>query len=115
MNQPTTPAITATTVPASSALTMNGKAVSCWKSDTGSSDWPAPPANLASTMASAVAGWGLRQTDDDAAAVRGLEHLDRHAIQAAQRRSRDHLARRPGDRPTGAEVHHAVEVAQQRV
>src|SRR2546422_8380618 len=99
MNQPTTPAITATTVPASSALTMNGKAVSCWKSDTGSSDGPAPPAKLASTMASAVAGRGPPPPADDAAAVRGPQHPHPHAIHAAERRPPDHPPRRPRRRP----------------
>src|SRR2546430_14577926 len=114
MNQPTTPAITATTVPASSALTMNGKAVSCWKSDTGSSEGPAPPAKLASTMASAVASGGLRQPDDDAAAVRGLQHLDRHAVQAAERRPRDPPPRPPRRPPPAPEGPHPPNATQQR-
>ena len=96
MNQPTTPAMTATTVPASSALTMNGNAVSCRKSETGSSDRTArrPLSELVMLVAIAVVGGRLGQPDDDEAPVGRLQHLDRDAVEAGERRRGDHLARR---------------------
>src|SRR5947207_12844136 len=94
MNQPTTAAMTATTVPASSALTMN------WYSKS----WPR------SGMARAVNVRRLRLADDHQPPVGGAQHLDGHAVEARQRGTRDHLVRATdGGGPTG-EVHDPVEV-----
>src|SRR5690242_1702339 len=97
MNQPAIPAMTATIVPASSALTMNGYAVSCWKSDTGSHDRPAAARTLAMVVASmpvAVVSRGLRDPGHDQPSVLTVEHVDRDAVQLTQRVRRDHLVGR---------------------
>ena len=80
MNQPTAPAITATIVPASSALTMNGYSVSCCMSEIRSGDGPAPARALAAGMAVAVLGGGLGQADHYEAAICGAEDFDRGAV-----------------------------------
>src|SRR5947207_1478391 len=113
MNQPVTPAITATIVPASSALTMNGWAKSSWRSVSGfqESCWK----TAASTMAVAVHERRLRLADDHESAVRGAQHLDRRPVEMAERLARDHLLRGALDRAAAGKVDDAVEVAEDRV
>src|SRR5438874_10512179 len=104
MNQPVTPAMTATIVPASSALTMNGYANSCRKSSSRFHDRPWKTA--ASTMAVAVAVHErrLRLAHDDEPPVRGVQHLDRHAEEPRQRLARDHLSRPAADGAAAGDV-----------
>src|SRR5439155_16448151 len=113
MNQPVTPAITATIVPAASALTMKGYVKSCWTSVSGFQESPWKTA--ASGMTVAVDEWGLGLTDDDEPAVGGMEDLDRRAVEAAERLARDHLFGSALDRAAAGEVDDAVEVADDRV
>src|SRR5207237_5615973 len=84
MNQPVTPAITATIVPASSALTMNRYEKSCRTSSTGFQDSPWKIAASSMGVAVAVDERRLRLPDDDEPAVGGAEHLDRRAVEPAQ-------------------------------
>ena len=49
-------------------------------------------------VAVAVMRGRLGQADDDEASVRGLQHLDRDTVEAAQRLCGDHLARRADGR-----------------
>src|SRR5436189_47296 len=60
-------------------------------------------------MAGVVEGRGLRRADHDQAAVGGLQHLDRHSVEPAQRRGRDHFAWWPLDAATAGEVDDPVE------
>src|SRR2546423_13043143 len=89
MNQPVTPAMTATIVPAASALTMKGYVKSCWTSVSGFQESPSKTA--ASGMTVAEDEWGLGLTDDDEPAVGGMEDLDRRPVEAAERHSRQFL------------------------
>ena len=91
MNQPIAPAITATIAPASSACTMKGNSVSCSRSPTGSQERLASSVDM--IVAGVVVGGRLRRADDDEAAVGGLEHLDRRAVEAAQGGAGDDLSR----------------------
>src|SRR5438105_8476991 len=113
MNQPVTPAMTATIVPASSALTMKGYARSWWRSVSGFQESPWKTAALGMTVA--VDERGFRLPDDDEPAVGGVQNLDRCAVEAAERFARDHLFGRALDRATAGEVDDAVEVADDRV
>src|SRR5256714_13152366 len=113
MNQPVTPAMTATIVPAASALTMKGYVKSCWTSVSGFQESPWKTA--ASGMSAAVDGGGVGLTDDDEPAVGGTEDLDRRAVEAAERLARDHLFGSALDRAAAGEVDDAVEVADDRV
>ena len=61
-------------------------------------------------VAVAVMRGRLGQPDDDEPSVGGLQHLDRDAVEAAQRLGGDHLARRADGRVPGAEVDDAVQV-----
>src|SRR5437879_3903939 len=115
MNHPTTPAMTATIVPASSALTMNGNSVSARRSWTGSSDGAPVAGRLVMRMAIAVVGGRLGHADDDEPALARLEDLDGRFVQPAERGGGDHRARLADERAPGAEVHDAVEVCEQRV
>src|SRR5438045_2520421 len=114
MNQPVTPAMTATIVPASSALTMKGSAKSWRTSSTRFQDSPWKTA--ASTMVVPVAvherRFGL--SDDDQSAVRGVQHFDRRAVETAERLTRDHLVRPALDCAAAGEVDDAVGAAGQR-
>src|SRR5207248_2287507 len=101
---PMTPAITATIVPASSALTMNGNAVNRSISVTGFSDGPACATALVISMSIAVMRRCFGKPDDHEPAVAGLQDFDRDPVEPAERRSRDHLRRRSDDRVTGAEI-----------
>src|SRR5512133_3499597 len=110
MNQPVTPAMTATIVPAASALTMNGYAKSCWTSVTGFQESPWKTA--ASGMTIAVDEWGLRLADDDEPPVGGVQDLDRRAVETGERPARDYLLRRAFDRAAACEVDAPAEVAE---
>src|SRR5206468_12232301 len=113
MNQPVTPAMTATIVPAASALTMKGYVKSCWTSVSGFQESPWKTA--ASGMTVAVHERGLGLADDDEPAVGGVEDLDRRAVEAAERLARDHLFGRALDRAAAREVDDTVEVADDRI
>src|SRR5947208_1790156 len=115
MNQPVTPAITATIVPASSALTMNWKERSCCTSLTGFQDRPWKSAASTMRVTVAVHERGLGLPDDDEPAVGGAQHLDRSAVETAQRLARDHFFRPALDRGAARDVDDPVEVAQDRV
>src|SRR3954466_14361331 len=91
MNQPIAPAIPATIVPACRALTMKGNSVSASKSLTGFQE---RAANSAMIVAVVVVGWRLGGAHDGESPVRGLKHLDRRPVEAAQSRAVDHLSRR---------------------
>src|SRR2546423_1430762 len=113
MNQPVTPAMTATIVPAASALTMKGYVKSCWTSVSGFQESPWKTA--ASGMTVAMDEWGLGLTDDDEPAVGGMEDLDRRPVEAAERLARDHLFGSALDRAAAGEGDDAVEGADDRV
>src|SRR2546421_8813254 len=113
MNQPVTPAMTATIVPASSALTMKGYAKSWWRSVSGFQESPWNTA--ASGMTVAVHERGFRLSDHDEPAVGGVQDLDRCAVEAAERLARDHLFGRALDRATAGQIDDAVEVADDRI
>src|SRR5213592_4558126 len=84
MNQPVTPAMTATIVPASSAWTMNGNDTSSWKSLIGFQESPWKRAASAMRVTVAVHERRLGLSDDDEPAVGGAQYLDRHAVQTAE-------------------------------
>src|SRR6516225_5116436 len=90
MYQPATAASTATIVPASSALTMNGNVNSSRRSVTGSSE-SCVFTSRNQFVAVAVHVRRLGLADHDQASVSGPEHLDRGAVQLAQRRRGDDL------------------------
>src|SRR5690348_7750856 len=114
MYQPTTAASTATIVPASSALTMNGKANSSRRSVIGLSEsWVLISGHELVPVTVMVRR--LRMPDDDQAAVGRPQHLDRRAVQLAQRARRDHLLDHPAPGAPAGQVDHVVEVAEQRV
>src|SRR5207245_1164278 len=115
MNQPVTPAITATIVPASSALTMNGKEKSCWRSSSGFHDSPWNSAASVMRMTVAVHERRLGLSDDDEPAVGGAQHFDRCAVETSERLARDHLLGRPCHGRAAGDVDDAVEVAEDRV
>src|SRR5436305_385537 len=109
MNQPMTPAITATAVPASSALTMNGNVRSERTSSTGFHESPVKTDSM--SMVPVQVG----SADHHEPAIRCAENLDRHAVQRTERLRRDDFFRRAFHcRPTG-EIHDTVEVADDRV
>src|SRR5262249_50884947 len=116
-NQPVTPAITATIVPASSAWTMNGKRKSSRTSWTRfqESPWKTAASGMGVRVPVAVHERRLRLADDDEAAGGRVQHLDRRAVQAAERLARDHVRGPSLDRAAAGEVDDAVEVADQRV
>src|SRR5690348_2757680 len=103
MNQPVTPAITATIVPASRALTMNGYETSWRTSSNRFQDSPWKIAASTMLMAVAVHERGFRLADDHEPAVRGAQHLDRGAVKAAQRPAGDHFVRPAFDRPAAGQ------------
>src|SRR5439155_10404599 len=76
-----------------------------------------PWKTAASSMLVAVAmdERGFRLADDDEPPVRGAQHLDRGAVEAAERLAGDHLVGAAFDRAAAGEVDHAVEVAEDRV
>src|SRR2546421_10342300 len=113
MNQPVTPAMTATIVPASSALTMNGYVNSCRKSSSRFHDRPWKTA--ASSMAVAVMEGRLGLAADDEPPVRGVQHLDRHAEEPRQRLARDHISRPAADRAAAGDIDDLVDEAEDRV
>src|ERR1700720_4726780 len=113
MNQPTAPAITATIVPASSACTMKGNSVSASRSPTGFQESPA--SSIAMIVAGVVMGGWLRRADDDETPVGGFQNLDRHAVEAAQGRAGDDLARGSFDAAAGGEIDDPIEVGEDRV
>ena len=63
-------------------------------------------------MAVAVVGRGFGKADDDEPPVGGLEHLHGHAVEAAEGRCGDHLARGADDGVPGAEVDDPVQVGR---
>src|SRR5438876_3197600 len=115
MNQPMTPAITATIVPASSALTMNWNEKSSWRSVTGfqESPWKIAASGMFVTVAVNEGRLGL--PDDDEPSVGGVQHLDRRSVEPAERLARDHLFRASFDGGAAGDVDDAVEVAEDRV
>src|SRR5438552_1329416 len=76
-----------------------------------------PWKTAASTMPVTVAvdERGLRLADDDEPSVRGAQHLDRDAVEAAERGGGDHLVGAAFDRAPIGEVDDSVEVAEDRV
>src|SRR5439155_6134221 len=115
MNQPVTPAMTATIVPASIALTMNGNEKSWRTSSTRFQDSPRKIAASGMGVAIAVDKRGFRLADDDEPAVRRAQHLDRRAVETTEVGTRDHIVGGPLDRTTAGEVDNTVEVAEDRV
>src|SRR5260370_5358872 len=117
MNQPATPAITATIVPAASALTMNGNVNSAWTSWIGFQDSPWKSAALIMRVRVTVAvdERRFRLSDDDEPAVGRAQHLDRRAVETAERLARDHRFRRPFDCRAFGDVDDAGEGAEGRV
>src|SRR5437879_3287642 len=111
MNQPVTPAMTATIVPASSALTMNGKETSCWRSLIGFQESPWKMAASGMRVTVAVDERRLGLSDHDEPAVGGAQHLDRRGVETAERLARDHLFRPAFDGGASSDVDDAVEVA----
>src|SRR5438045_353258 len=105
--------MTATIVPASSALTMNGYVNSCRKSSSRFHDKPWKTA--ASSMAVAVMAGRLGLADDDEPPVRGVQHLDRHAEEPRQRLARDHISRPAADRAAAGDIDDLVDEAEDRV
>src|SRR5579864_2263210 len=89
MNQPITPAMTATIVPAASACCMNGNVKSARTSVTGFHESPVK-IELVSMVAVQVG-----RSDHDEPAIGCAEHVDRHAVQRAQRLGGDDVLRRP--------------------
>src|SRR3989442_12038871 len=114
MNQPMTPAITATIVPASSALTMNWNETSSWRSVTGfqESPWKIAASGMCVTVAVNEGRLGL--PDDDEPAVGGAQHLDPCSVEPAERFARDHVFRTAFDGGAAGDVDDAVEVAEDR-
>src|SRR6516164_8585665 len=88
MYQPTTAASTATIVPASSALTMKGNVSSSRRSVIGSSE-SCVFTSRNQFVAVAVDVGRLGLPDHDHATVLRSQHLDRGAVELAQRRGRD--------------------------
>src|SRR5581483_2908689 len=117
MNQPITPAMTATAVPASSACTMNGYAKSARTSSTGFQETPvktdASSMNVRVTVAVDVRR--LRLADDDEPPVGRLQDLDGDAVQRRQDLARDHRLRRAFDRGAAGEVDDSVQGRDDRV
>src|SRR5690348_6877028 len=108
MNQPMTPAMTATIVPASRAFTMNGYEKSWSRSVTGFHESPWKIA--ASGMAVAVDERRLRLTDDDQPVVGRAQHLDRCAVEPRERLARDHLFAGPLGCVTSRQVDDATQI-----
>src|SRR5205085_1148135 len=104
MNQPVTPAMTATIVPASSALTMKGYAKSWCMSVSGFQESPWNTA--ASGMTVAVHEGSFWLPDDDEPAVGGMQDLDRRPVETAEGLARDHVFRRTFDRAAAGELDH---------
>src|SRR5436189_1509606 len=115
INQPVTPAMTATIVPASSALTMNGKAKSWRTSSAGFQESPWKTEASSMLVPVSVDERSFRLADDDEPAVGGAQHLDRRAVEAAERGARDHLGGAAFDGAAAGDVDDAVEVAEDRV
>src|SRR5919108_476670 len=113
MNQPTMAAVTATIVPASRALTMNGNAVNSRRSDAGFQERPAAMRLVG--MALGVDRRWFRLADDDQTAIGGPKDLDCDAVKTAEGLARDDLSRGALECRTGGEVDDAVEVAEDGV
>src|SRR4051812_48858631 len=105
-----------TTVPARSALTMNGKSKS-WLTSRAMSQVSCGSADAATSVLVpvVVVRRCLGLTDDDESAVGRGEHLDARAVEPAQRRTGDHLRGGADGRAPLPEVDHAVHVAEDRV
>src|SRR5436190_5789462 len=114
-NQPVIPAMTATIVPASSALTMNAYERSSWRSSSGFAERPWKIAASAMLVAVAVHERRLGLADDHEPAVGGAQHLDRGAVEPAEGRARDHVLGHALDGLAAGDVDDAVEVAENRV
>src|SRR5947209_4205519 len=123
ISHPTTPAITATMLPARSALTMK------WYLRTSPRSRARFQLSVGFTLSGGmcVAAVGclrmavvmvrgrLGLADDDEAAVGGPQHLDRQTVELRQRLACYHLLDRPLDGVTAGEVDDTVDVGQQRV
>src|SRR5437764_10896312 len=88
MNQPITPAITATIVPAASACCMNGNAKSERTSVTGLHDSPV------NTESVSMVPVQVGRADHHEPSVGRAQDFDRHAVQRAERLRGDDLLRR---------------------
>src|SRR5579872_1211960 len=109
MNQPTTPAMTATIVPAASACCMNGYVKSSLTSCTGFHERPVK------TELVGMVAVQVRRADDDEPAVGCAQDLDRHAVQRGERLRRDHVLGPAFHRGAAGDVDDAVEVGDDRV
>src|SRR4051812_39834058 len=103
MNHPTVPASTATMEPARKALTMN------WNSNRSRTTFML---RRSRRMAVVVVRGRFGLADDDEPAVGRAQHLDRRAVEVAERLAGDHLVRRPGRRAALSQVHHPIDVGQ---
>src|SRR5579864_4522263 len=109
MNQPITPAMTATIVPAASACCMNGNVKSACTSVTG---FPESPVK---TELVGMVPMEIGRADHHEPPVGGAKNVDRHAVQRAQRLGGDDVFRRALHRGSARDVDDAVEVADDRV
>src|SRR3974390_3489060 len=114
MYQPTPAASTATIVPASIALTMNGNVSSSRRSVIGLSE-SCVFTSRDEFVAVSVHVRSLGLADDDHAPVLRSQHLDRGAVELAERRGRDDCLDRAAHRASAGHVDHLVEVAEERV
>src|SRR5438128_1747616 len=85
-------------------LVMPGNETSSWKSLIGFQESPWKRAASAMRVTVAVHERRLGLSDDDEPAVGGAQYLDRHAVQKAERRARDHLLGRSLDGAAAGDV-----------
>src|SRR5437868_1069457 len=109
MNQPITPAMRATAVPASTAWTMNGYVNSARTSSTGLHESPVKTSAVSVCMPVAVHEWRLWRPHDDEPPVGGPQYLYRYSVQGRQDLARDHVLRRALHRGAAGEVDDPVE------
>src|SRR5690242_92724 len=109
MYHPTTAPNIATIVPASSALTMNGKVNSARRSAMGSGE-SCVLTSPHQFVPRGVMVRGLGLTDHDQSPAGRAQHLDRRTVELGQRRGRDHLLDGAAHRPPAGHVDHLVEV-----
>src|SRR2546423_13710135 len=125
MYQPAAEARTATIVPASSALTMNGNRSSWCRSDTRFSESDGLPLIGAGPTPGSAKATGCRSllgvaiavdvrrlglADHDQPPVASAENLDRRSIQLAELRRGDHLVDPAGQGVTRRQIDHPIEV-----
>src|SRR4051812_19689740 len=121
MNHPIAAATMATIVPARNALTMKWNASALRTSSTTfqvsltSAPVESTPASVSMAVQIGVVRRGLGVTDDHQPSVGSMEHLDRRAVEAAQRLGRDHRARITRRGTAACEVHDQIEEAEDRI